>query len=296
MSDFDVIECVRLEMARLEDDPVMIDSFMEGILTLPATLMAPISHTIKEYCRSTITGYESNSLGSLKLIKALYEHPSAAIGDVVQPRGMSGNSLLPQNKVPSLKDCLLDILEDCIVGVYHNARTPDIAQNVYLLICWWRDSQAFGDNTLLIEQAIHTMTALRRCSPANALVSESCALNSAMENILSDELSVGWPLDEIKKADSDMDALMVALEPFIRDGLSPDQTAESITAPQLEKLCQAHISVTDLLIALDARHKALTEKCQALRVQVNFVDEFLRMQSEGVSSSPIEGNSVTVHT
>lgn len=43
------------------------------------------------YCRSTISGYESNSLGCLKLIKALYEHPAAAIGDVVQPQGRIGD-------------------------------------------------------------------------------------------------------------------------------------------------------------------------------------------------------------
>ncbi|KAF4705987.1 X-ray repair cross-complementing protein 6, partial [Perkinsus olseni] len=324
MSDFDVIECVRLEMARLEDDPAMIESLLEGILTLPATLMAPISYTIREYCRSTISGYESNSLGCLKLVKALYEHPQAAVGDVVQPKGASGATLLPQNKVPSLKECLIDILEDCIVGVYHNARTPDIAQNIYLLICWWRDSQAFGDETPLIEGAIRnlptlyipahcsitdTMSALRRCAPSAALVSESCALESALGYVLSDEASAAVaPVAELRKADGDMDALMVALETFVRNGSTPDQIAEGITADQLEKLCRAHdsqtqteiiriclsvkihaafesvsrpvykqifgcnfghgMSITELLAALDARHKALTEKCQALKLQV----------------------------
>ncbi|KAF4750215.1 hypothetical protein FOZ63_026125 [Perkinsus olseni] len=372
MSDFDVIECVRLEMARLEDDPAMIESLLEGILTLPATLMAPISYTIREYCRSTISGYESNSLGCLKLVKALYEHPQAAVGDVVQPKGASGATLLPQNKVPSLRECLIDILEDCIVGVYHNARTPDIAQNIYLLICWWRDSQAFGDETPLIEGAIHTMSALRRCAPSAALVSESCALESALGYVLLDEASAAVaPVAELRKADGDMDALMVALETFVRNGSTPDQIAEGITAEQLEKLCRAHfcssslvsegpsgagtgadsfvtsagvwdsqtqteiiriclcvkihaapecvsrpveiqlqaiavegtivgpftqrhvcsgeamppkMGITELLAALDARHKTLTEKCQALKLQVNFVDDFLRMKMDDLAS------------
>ncbi|KAF4658143.1 hypothetical protein FOL46_007083 [Perkinsus olseni] len=292
MSDFDVIECVRLEMARLEDDPAMIESLLEGILTLPASLMAPISYTIREYCRSTISGYESNSLGCLKLVKALYEHPQAAVGDVVQPKGASGATLLPQNKVPSLRECLIDILEDCIVGVYHNARTPDIAQNIYLLICWWRDSQAFGDETPLIEGAIRNLSSLY--IHAHSLVSESCALESALGYVLSDEASaVVAPVAELRKADGDMDALMVALETFVRNGSTPDQIAEGITAEQLEKLCRAHMSITELLAALDARHKALTENCQALKLQVNFVDDFLRMKMDDLAS-PTASEETTV--
>ncbi|EER13695.1 hypothetical protein Pmar_PMAR002144 [Perkinsus marinus ATCC 50983] len=199
--------------------------------------------------------------------------------------GTSGATLLPQNKVPSLKECLVDILEDCIVGVYHNARTPDVAQNIYLSICWWRDSQAFGEETPLIEAAIHTMNALRKCAPSAALVSDSCALESAIDLVLSDGSMAGVPpVAELRKADSDMDSLMTALETFVRSGSTPEQIVEGMNAEQLEKLCRAHMSITELLVALDARHKALMDKCRALNLEINFVDKFLQMKVEDVSS------------